>query len=85
MPNLSFLTVTEGWLTIKRNNNYSYLEHSNNNNNLYSEKFANTIHHIELWTQFTVHAHTQITKGKGKCTRENREIKYINEPVSSWR
>ena len=44
---------------------------------------------IKLWTRFTVHTHarsdTQITIDKGKCTLKNWKIKYINEPVSSWR
>ena len=32
-----------------------------------------------------LHAHTQITIDKKKCKCKNWKIKYINEPVSSWR
>ena len=38
--------------------------------------------HILPFTQ--THAHT-ITIDRGKCTSKNWKIKYINEPVSSWR
>lgn len=42
---------------------------------------------IEQQTGLRLHTHTytQITIDKGMCTHKNWKIKYINEPVSSWR
>ena len=69
MPNLSFLTVTEGWLIIKRNN-YSYLEQQQQQQSLFGKIRKYHTSHRTMDTIYRLCPHTNNKRQEEVHTRK---------------